>query len=113
MDKLCKILCTNIFNYFRNFQPSKSVIKIGRSGNNEIQINDLLVSKTHCTIQYDQLVNWTIRDGFFNKVNKNITEYVQSTNGTWLYLGQYTPIVDNMIFKCGPFIFECGLDETN
>jgi len=65
-----------------NFQPTKSVIKFGRSAECEVIIEDCMLSRIHCSIEYKDNFGWIIRDGYqtkkgFNYENKN------STNGTW------------------------------
>ena len=69
-----------------NFQPSKSKIRIGRSSDCEVFINDSLISRYQCIIEYDNTVGWTIRDGYTVKNLNGATEYKSSTNGTWYVL---------------------------
>jgi len=65
-----------------NFQPSKSAIKIGRSNDCEVFIDDKRLSRVQCMIEFDNNVGWTIRDGNFYR-EKNMTEFRPSSNGTW------------------------------
>lgn len=107
------ILCNLLdFNYLiRNFQPTKSAIRLGRNSTNEIHIIDKLVSRIHCTIQFDKVVGWTIRDGYSNKINKKV-EYIPSTNGTWIYINGHVPLADGMVVKSANLIFEVQIDDT-
>ena len=66
-----------------NFQPSKSAIKVGRSSECEVFINDNMLSRFHCLIEYDNTVGWTIRDGYAIKGAHSNTEFKPSTNNTW------------------------------
>ena len=66
-----------------NFQPSKSSIRLGRSSECEVCVNDNLLSRFQCLIEFDNTVGWIIRDGYKVKGENNITEYKPSTNGTW------------------------------
>jgi len=36
---------------------------------------------------------------------------LNSTNGTWLYIGDDFTIADGMVFRCGSIILECALEE--
>jgi pSer/pThr/pTyr-binding forkhead associated (FHA) protein len=98
---------------FSNFQPSKSAIKIGRDRDCEIVISDPSVSKVHCTIQYDNIVGWTIRDGFYSKKNTSRTSevFVPSLNGSSLFLKENSVIVDGMVIQSGSTTFQCFLEE--
>ena len=83
-----------------NFLPTKSKIKIGRASNCEIVIDDILLSRIHCTIEYKNNIGWIIRDGYNN--NKNNEESIDikaSTNGTWLFAHEDTPIYEGMILR--------------
>jgi pSer/pThr/pTyr-binding forkhead associated (FHA) protein len=66
-----------------NFQPSKSSIRIGRSENCEVVINEIMFSRFQCIIDYNENVGWTIIDGYTVKTIENVIEYRHSTNGTW------------------------------
>lgn len=68
---------------YSNFQPSKSSIRIGRSENCEVMINENMLSRFQCIIDYNMNVGWTIRDGYTVKTKDNLIEYRPSTNGTW------------------------------
>jgi|LauGreDrversion4_2_1035121.scaffolds.fasta_scaffold424219_2 hypothetical protein len=73
-------------------------INIGRYTLAEIQINDKLLSKIHCVVNYNEELGWILQDGHENKL---------STNGTWLYLNEEIQIFDKMIFKANHTIFQC------
>ena len=65
-----------------NFQPTKSVIKFGRSADCEVIIEDSMLSRIHCSIEYKENFGWIIRDGYQVKKGFNY-ENKYSTNGTW------------------------------
>jgi pSer/pThr/pTyr-binding forkhead associated (FHA) protein len=91
-------ICNNVFS---NLQPSRTAYKIGRSNECEVVIRDVLISKVQCLIQYNKTVGWTIVDGYLNK-KRNL---VNSTNGTWMYISNEKPLVDELTFKHGRYIF--------
>lgn len=72
----CKILLIT-----RQFLPS--MISLGRSPNCEVVINDNMLSRFHCYIEYKYGVGWIIMDGVATKNEKSIVENKNSTNGTW------------------------------
>jgi len=86
------------------FFPPLKKINIGRSSNAEICIEDKLLSKIHCNINFDNQTGWTLKDGSDNGL---------STNGTWLYLNEEAEIYDKMIFKANQSIFQCKLGTYN
>ena len=91
-----------------NFLPTKSKIKIGRASNCEIVIDDILLSRIHCTIEYKNNIGWIIRDGYNKK--ENLEETIDnkcSTNGTWLYVLEDTPIYEGMILRSDNNLFRC------
>ena len=47
-----------------NFQPTKSQIKFGRSEDCEVTIDDCMLSRVHCSIEYKENFGWIIRDGY-------------------------------------------------
>lgn len=72
-------------------------IKIGRSPQCNIKIDDEVLSKFQCHIYFDfNLHTWFLEDGGKQKA---------STNGTWLYLNEEFPIYDNMTFKAHQTVF--------
>jgi hypothetical protein len=79
-------------------------INIGRYSLADIQINDKLLSKIHCVINYSEKDGWSLIDGHDNK---------PSTNGTWLYLNEDFEVYDKMIFKTNQTILQCHLLSPN
>jgi hypothetical protein len=65
-----------------NFQPTKSQIKFGRGNLCEIKIDDCMLSRIHCSIEYKENFGWIIRDGYLAKKDYEY-ENQFSTNGTW------------------------------
>lgn len=91
-----------------NFLPTKSKIKIGRASNCEIVIDDILLSRIHCTIEYKNNIGWIIRDGYNNKENlEESSDTKSSTNGTWLFTLEDTPIYEGMILRSDNNLFRC------
>jgi hypothetical protein len=66
-----------------NFQPSKTVIRIGRSNDCEVFIDDNMLSRVHCSIEYREYGGWVIRDGYNVRNKDGNYENKPSTNGTW------------------------------
>ena len=97
-----------------SFNSSKKIIRIGRKKyNNDIELDDHLVSKVNCNIQYDEKNGWKIKDG-----NEIITEtgenkITNSTNGTWILAIDDFLIYDNMIFKSNLNLFRCNFCKQN
>ncbi len=97
-----------------SFNSSKKIIRIGRKKyNNDIELDDHLVSKVNCNIQYDEKNGWKIKDG-----NEIITEtgenkITNSTNGTWILAIDDFLIYDNMIFKSNLNLFRCNFSKQN
>lgn len=84
--------------------PKDSPFTIGRRPENKIYIEDYLLSRVHCTIEY---INnkWYIKDG--GAFQKN--ELNKSTNGCWILAYKDTLITDKMIFKDSYHLYECNL----
>lgn len=79
---------------------SKNEITIGRDFGCEISIEDKMLSRIHCVINFDNIKKvWTLFDGMGNKR--------PSTNGTWMYADEDTEIYEGMIFKANHNLFEC------
>jgi len=95
-----------------NFQPSKSAIRIGRSPECEVVVNDSNLSRFHCFIEYNNVAGWIIKDGYITK-NKDMYEHKNSTNGTWMYLSEDYPIYEGMTFKSMQVIFVCHIVDDN
>ena len=85
-------------------------IYIGRDVSCNIIIDDSLLSRVHCTIEYDEENGWVIYDG---RIDDNEYKNKPSTNGTWLYLIEEIPIEDGLIFKNNKNAFECHLEKPN
>jgi len=81
-------------------EPSSSPVRIGRHEECEIHIDDNLLSKFQCTIEYTDDNGWILTDGRDNK---------PSTNGTWLYIGEEQTIYNGMIFKASQTLFQASL----
>ena len=110
-----KILNIKVFSeipktepYFFNPQQFKRIF-IGRDISCNIIVDDSLLSRVHCTIEYRDNEGWFISDG---KVDDDSLSR-PSTNGTWLYLIEETPIFDNMIFKSNQNVYECHIIKQN
>ncbi len=99
-----KVFSPNI-NYERiSFNPLYyNKLFIGRDINNDVYIEDELLSRVHCTVFYKENVGWLIRDG---KIKDNNMVTI-STNGTWLMVYEDTEINDGMIFKSNQNLFKC------
>ena len=98
-------LNTNIKSY--KFFPSQCPITIGRSKDNNIYIDDDMLSRIHCTIDFGN-EKWFIQDGYA-KNGLNEEEIKKSTNGCWIYAYDEIQIVNKMIFKSNHNIFICNL----
>ena len=90
--------------YFFNPNQFKRIY-IGRDISCNIIIDDSLLSRVHCTIDYEE-EGWVIHDG---KIDENETNKKPSTNGTWLFLIEETQIDDGLIFKNNKNAFECHI----
>ena len=105
-----KILNIKVFSevpkadpYFFNPQQFKRIY-IGRDISCNIIVDDTLLSRVHCTIEYKDDEGWFILDG---KIDDEVSQNRPSTNGTWLYLIEETPIDEGMIFKSNQNVHEC------
>jgi hypothetical protein len=103
-----KIFSSDIKHGILSFSPLKSPITIGRSPNSDILIDDNMLSRIHCTVQF---INgkWFIQDG---SINQN-GEVRKSTNGTWIYAYEEVIIVDKMTFKANHNLFICSYIDSN
>ena len=94
-----------------DFKKEDSPITIGRKQENNIFIEDNMLSRIHCTLYYKEN-KWFLIDGSFNNEDEN--DIKKSTNGTWIYAFDDTLIYDKMCFKSSNYLFECYLvDVTN
>jgi hypothetical protein len=95
------IFSENIKHGNINFSPNQSPISIGRSPECDIIINDNMLSRFHCFIEYKN-GKWYVTDGYiegnFNK---------KSTNGTWIYAFDDILVKNGMTFKANKNIFIC------
>ena len=95
-------------SYF--FKSSNAPITIGRKIENDICIEDTLLSRIHCTINYKDN-KWLLIDGSINKSEEE--ENKKSTNGSWIYPFEDTLIYDKMCFKASHYLFECNLENIS
>jgi predicted component of type VI protein secretion system len=83
------------------FKPDSDVIKIGRSTNCEVAIEDAVLSKLQAHIRYNpEKECWILEDGSNGK---------RSLNGTWLYLNDDFEIYNGMTFKANQTLFQATL----
>ena len=90
--------------HFFNPQQFKKIY-IGRDISCNIIVDDTLLSRIHCTIEYKE-DEWFIMDG---RDNDGFCEDKPSTNGTWLCLMEEMPIKDGMIFKSNQNQYKCNI----
>lgn len=108
-----KIMTKNIMYDPINFQPTKSSIRIGRNQNCEVVVEDNMLSRVHCTVEYRNNVGWVIRDGVYNTNKDGNVEVKPSTNGTWLFASEEMPIYEGLIFKSNNNLFKCNYIMDN
>ena len=106
-NKSRKFLFLKIINKDREYEPvilgkDKNEYTIGRTKISDITIDDILLSKINCCLNYEK-DTWYIQDG--NQKGK------PSTNGTWLYSSEDYEIFDGMIFKSNKYNFCCNLSK--
>ena len=102
-----KIFSVNTQQKMYKFLPSDCPITIGRSSENSIYIDDDMLSRIHCTIDFNN-EKWYIQDGYAkNGISEE--EIKKSTNGSWIYAYDEMPISDKMIFKANHNLFICNL----
>ena len=99
-----KIFSGNIRHGKLSFNPKQSPFIIGRSPECEVIIDDSMLSRFHCTVEFKEY-KWYIIDGIFDK-NKN--EFRNSTNGSWKYAFEDTVITNGMTFKSNHNLFICS-----
>ena len=68
----------------------------------DIHIDDKLMSKIHCVINFSETSGWILYDGFNNK---------RSMNGTWLYLNDDYEVYNKMIFSSNQNIFQIDFEN--
>ena len=87
--------------------PDNCPAIIGRNSDNSIVIDDDMLSRFHCTIDFDKN-KWYIQDGYA-KNGLQEEEIKKSTNGSWIYAYDEIKITDKMIFKSNHNLFICNL----
>ena len=87
--------------------PDNCPITIGRNNDNNIVIDDDMLSRYHCTIDFKD-DKWYIQDGYA-KNGLQEDEIKKSTNGSWIYAFDEIKIKDKMIFKANRNLFICNL----
>lgn len=102
-----KIFSGNIRHGNLSFSPEQSPFIIGRSQECDVIIDDNLLSRFHCTIDYRN-DKWFITDGYID--NGSIKK---STNGTWIYAFEDILIKNKMIFKSNNNLFICSFDKND
>ena len=102
-----KIFSINAKQKTYKLLPSECPITIGRSSENSIYIDDDMLSRIHCTIDFSN-DKWYIQDGLAKNGIQD-DEIKKSTNGSWIYAYDEIPIVNKMIFKANHNLFICNL----
>ena len=102
-----KIFSLNAKQKIYKLLPSDCPITIGRSSENSIYIDDDMLSRIHCTIDFSN-DKWYIQDGLAKNGIQD-EEIKKSTNGSWIYAYDEIPIVNKMIFKANHNLFICNL----
>ena len=91
-----------------DFKKENSPITIGRKAENDINIEDNMLSRIHCTIKNKEN-KWYLIDGSIDENENN----KKSTNGSWIYAYEDTLIYDKMCFKASHYLFECNLADID
>lgn len=99
-----KMFSGNIKQCNLTFSPNKTPIIIGRSKDCDVIIEDKMLSRFHCSIEFRK-DKWFVTDGYLE--NNNIKK---STNGTWIYASEDTLISNGMIFKANNSLFICSFE---
>ena len=94
-----------------NFQPTKSAIRIGRSNDCEVVVEDSTLSRVHCTIEYRYNVGWVIRDGMITEGKDGSVTAKPSINGTWIYALEDNAIYEGMKIKSCENLFQVSFDS--
>ena len=92
-----------------DFKKENSPITIGRKPENNIYIDDNMLSRIHCTL-FNKEERWFLVDGSINDEDENNIK--KSTNGSWIYAFEDTVIYDKMSFKASHYLFECNLIDS-
>lgn len=106
-----KIFSGNIRHDILTFTHTKSPFTIGRSNECDIPIDDVMLSRVHCTVRYKE-GKWYIIDGqIISNSNGCEDVYVKnSTNGTWIYAFEDTLIYEQTTFKANHNLFICSFN---
>ncbi len=102
-----KIFSGDVKHGVVSFSPNKSPISIGRSPDCDILIDDNMLSRTHCIVEFKNN-KWFIQDGYVNEKG----EVRKSTNGTWIYAYEEIMIFDKMTFKANHNLFICNYVDS-
>ena len=102
-----KIFAMNTQQKIYTLLPSDCPVTIGRSSENNIVIDDDMLSRVHCTIDFMN-EKWYIQDGLAKNGIED-KDIQKSTNGSWIYAYDECPIFNNMIFKANHNLFICNL----
>ena len=93
--------------YMKEFQiknNNNTIITIGRSQKCDIVIEDMMLSKMQCYIEYNANEEYFyLYDGDGEK---------ESTNGTWLFILNPIKITDNFLFKAEHTLFVASLTNN-
>ena len=85
----------------------KTIVKLGRSNDAEVSINDTMLSRLHSYIMFDGKLNtWVLYDGYIVEEEDGITSRKPSTNGTWFYLKDDIEMTNHMVFKANHTVFK-------
>ena len=104
-----KVFSGNVKHYVMSFSPHKSPVTMGRNQECDILIDDSMLSRIHCTIEYKHTEGgWFISDGQLMERNAGIKK---STNGTWVYAFDNTAIEEGMVFKANHNLFTCSFNK--
>mmetsp|Transcript_2703 Transcript_2703/g.2352 ORF Transcript_2703/g.2352 Transcript_2703/m.2352 type:complete len:157 (+) Transcript_2703:630-1100(+) len=86
-----------------HFNSNQSnVIKVGRMPDCDIRIEDNLLSKYQCSVNFQPGKGWQFVDGYNGK---------PSTNSNWLYLNEDYEMYTGMIFKANHTLFHVTLEK--
>lgn len=100
-----KIFSGNIRHGRFSFNPKQSPFVIGRSQECEVIIDDNMLSRYHCTVEYKD-GKWQIIDGVIGGEGG----VKKSTNGTWKYAFEDNLITNGMTFKANHNLFICSFE---
>ena len=103
-----KLFSVSIGQNSFDFKKENSPITIGRKAENDIYIEDSMLSRIHCTIKNEEN-KWCLIDGSIDSNENN----KKSTNGSWIYANEDSLIYDKMCFKASHYLFECNLIDID